>query len=225
MPWNSSTSTDQVLEAPAWQAIASVLDDALHELNERDRTAVVLRFFQSRPFAEVGQALGLSGNAARMRVDRALDRLRERLTRRGIDSTTAALAAALTAHAAQAVPAGLSGSIAAASMAAAAGASVLGVSSWFTNDDHPQNEICPGRPRGLAGCRAFRPSGPERPATAAELAEANVARLALVDAEAEARRAAELATAESRRLQEAQTELYVRLRGEIGPLRDQVRAP
>ncbi|MCC7373028.1 MAG: sigma-70 family RNA polymerase sigma factor [Verrucomicrobiales bacterium] len=218
-----SESTDQGLEAPAWDAMASVLDDALHELNERDRTAVVLRFFQSRPFAEVGQALGLSGNAARMRVDRALDRLRDRLTRRGIDSTSAALAAALTAHAVQAVPAGLSGSIATASMAAAAGASIFGTSSFFTTMITLKTKFALGALAVSLVAVPFVLQNRNVRQLRQELAEANAARLALVDAEAEARRAAELATAESRRLQEAQTEL-MRLRGEIGPLRDQVRA-
>src|SRR5258708_23316989 len=55
----------------AWQQIRPVLDDALHELHEADRTAVVLRFLENRSLREAGTALGLQQNAARMRVDLA----------------------------------------------------------------------------------------------------------------------------------------------------------
>ena len=52
----------------AWQRIQPVLDDALHELKEADREALVLRFLEDRPLREVGTRLGLKENAARMRV-------------------------------------------------------------------------------------------------------------------------------------------------------------
>jgi len=68
-----------------------VLDDALHELKAGDREAVVLRFLEDRPLREVGARLGLNENAARMRVDRALDKLRGQLARRGITSTASGL--------------------------------------------------------------------------------------------------------------------------------------
>ena len=48
----------------------------MHELNEVERAAVVLRFFENRSHEEVGEALGLSETAARKRVDRALEKLR-----------------------------------------------------------------------------------------------------------------------------------------------------
>ena len=54
------------------------------ELKDSDREALLLRYFERRSMAEVGSRLGLSENAARMRVERALERLRERLTRRGV---------------------------------------------------------------------------------------------------------------------------------------------
>ncbi len=76
-----------------------VLDDALHELNERDRGAVVLRFLEGNNLRDVGAALGLSEDAARMRVDRALEKLRALLAKRGVTSTASGLAAALAATA------------------------------------------------------------------------------------------------------------------------------
>jgi len=78
-----------------WQQIRPVLDDALHELKESDREAVVLRFLEDRPLREVGVRLGINENAARMRVDRALEKLRGLLSRRGITSTVSGLTAAL----------------------------------------------------------------------------------------------------------------------------------
>ena len=96
---------------PVWRQVQPVLDDAMHELNERDRTAVVLRFFEERSLKEVGLALGINENAARMRVDRALEKLQTLLAKRGITSTASGLAAAIVAGAVVAAPAGLSASV------------------------------------------------------------------------------------------------------------------
>ena len=105
-----------------WERVGPVLDNALDELSEGDRRAIVLRYFSERPFAEIGRSLRLSENAARMRVDRAVEKLRERLARRGITSSSAALAAALTAQSVSAAPAGVAA--ASASAAVAVGAAV-----------------------------------------------------------------------------------------------------
>ncbi len=58
-----------------WNQLRGVLDEAMHDLSEADRKAVLLRFFEKRSLAEVGARLGLSENTARMRVERALDKL------------------------------------------------------------------------------------------------------------------------------------------------------
>ena len=89
-----------------WNQLRPVLEDAMHELDDKDRHAVLLRFFQNRTLDEVGVALNLYENAARMRVERALDKLRGKLARRGITATAAALAALISANAVQAAPAG-----------------------------------------------------------------------------------------------------------------------
>jgi RNA polymerase sigma factor (sigma-70 family) len=90
----------------AWDQISPLLDDALDALNERDRDAVLLRFFKDQPFAEIGAILGLSENAARMRVERALEKLHGLLTKRGVTSTAAVLAIILTQNSVSAAPAG-----------------------------------------------------------------------------------------------------------------------
>lgn len=90
-----------------WGRVAPVLDQLIDTLGESDRRAVLLRFVDRRSFGEIAAVLQVSEDAARMRVDRALDRLRGVLARRGIPSTAAALAAALANQAVVAAPAGL----------------------------------------------------------------------------------------------------------------------
>jgi RNA polymerase sigma factor (sigma-70 family) len=105
---------------PSWEAIRPLLDEALTKLAPDDRDALLLRYFEQLDFAEVGVALGASTEAARKRADRALERLRQYLAKRGITSTAAALGGALTVHAVELVPAGLIVSVAANSVAAVA---------------------------------------------------------------------------------------------------------
>lgn len=104
-------SSSSPIQETDWDRIRPQLDIVLDQLNEQDRDAVLLRYFQNRPFAEIGGTLQISDDAARMRVDRALEKLRTLLARRGITSTTAALAIALENQAAAAVPAGLAAAV------------------------------------------------------------------------------------------------------------------
>ena len=87
--------------------VAPLLDEAINELGEADRTAILLRFFEQHDFRAVGQALGGNEDAARMRVNRALEKLEEFLKRRGVTTTAASLGVVLTANAVQAAPVGL----------------------------------------------------------------------------------------------------------------------
>src|SRR4051812_30163799 len=100
-----------------WERVRPVLNDVIGELGETDREAILLRFFEGRDFASVGAKLRLTDNAARMRVDRALDKLRGLLERRGVSSTTAALATVLGNQAVIAAPVGLAATITGASLA------------------------------------------------------------------------------------------------------------
>lgn len=101
-------------------AIAPVLDEAVNELGSKDREAIVLRYFEQRDLGSVGSAIGSNEEAARKRVNRALDKLREILRRRGVTLSTTALATALGAQAVTAAPAGLAAAIATTSLATAA---------------------------------------------------------------------------------------------------------
>jgi hypothetical protein len=107
-----------------WRRLRPILDEELHGLEGGDRDAVLLRFFEGKSYPEVGESLNLSEEAARKRVDRALDRLRVRLSGRGITSTSAALAAVLAGQATLAAPAGLVGVVATAALAQSAGTAV-----------------------------------------------------------------------------------------------------
>ena len=102
-----------------WGRVRPVLDEALGELDEPDREAILLRFFEGREFAEVGARLALSDNAARMRVERAVDKLHGLLVRRGVTSSTAALAVALANQAVATAPAGLAAAVTGAALAGA----------------------------------------------------------------------------------------------------------
>jgi RNA polymerase sigma factor (sigma-70 family) len=116
---------------PDWQQLSPMLNTVMLELKESDREMLLLRFFERRSLADVGSQFGLSQNAARMRIERALERLRHRLERQGITSTAGGLALVLTQQAVTAAPAGLAGAVTAtcvASSAAATGSSLLTVS-------------------------------------------------------------------------------------------------
>jgi RNA polymerase sigma factor (sigma-70 family) len=89
---------------PGWDQLRPVIDEALDELNEQDREAVLLRFFENHSLAEIGAKFSLSPDAARMRIDRALNKLRGLLARRGIASTSVALAAIFASQSGLSVP-------------------------------------------------------------------------------------------------------------------------
>lgn len=97
---------------PSATHLGDVLDEAMENLPESDRTALLLRFFESRSLREVGASLGISEDTAQKRVSRALDRLRDVLLRRGIAVSAAGLTADLSAHALVTAPVGLGATIA-----------------------------------------------------------------------------------------------------------------
>lgn len=92
---------------PNWEEVRPVIDAALGDLKERERTAILLRFFEQKPLAEVGASLAMTETAARSCVDRALDKLHAALARRGITSSSAALGVALANRVVVAAPVGL----------------------------------------------------------------------------------------------------------------------
>jgi RNA polymerase sigma factor (sigma-70 family) len=90
-----------------WEHIAPHLDAALGELNEPDRDALLLRYFERKSAREMAQSLGISDEAAQKRVNRAVERLREFFTKRGVTVGASGLVGVITANAVQAAPVGL----------------------------------------------------------------------------------------------------------------------
>lgn len=86
--------SEQNPEAP-WDRVTPLLNETLAALSRVDRDAILLRYFEGRTLRETGAALGLSENAARMRVGRALEKMRRHLGKAGITFSTATLASLL----------------------------------------------------------------------------------------------------------------------------------
>ncbi len=96
-----------------WEQLSPLLDEAMAGLRDKDRDAIVLRYFENKTLGEVGTALGIEERAAQKRVARSLEKLRAFLARRGVALTTAIIAAAVSANSVQAAPVGLAATISA----------------------------------------------------------------------------------------------------------------
>ncbi|MEO6992016.1 MAG: sigma-70 family RNA polymerase sigma factor [Lacunisphaera sp.] len=125
MPENQSPA-----EPPTdWGRLRPVLDEALDDLKESDREIMLLRFFQGLTFTEVGARLNIKENAARMRTERALEKLRVFLDKRGVTST-ATLVGLLASETLVAAPTYLAASVTTTAMTAAP---VGTLATFFTN--------------------------------------------------------------------------------------------
>lgn len=118
--------------SPDWEKVRPALDQVMSELSERDRDAIMLRFFDGRPFADIGARLQLTENSARMRVERALAKLHALLAMRGVTSTSSALAALLANQAAAVVPAGLAASVTGVALSGTAAAGAGGLTALWS---------------------------------------------------------------------------------------------
>jgi RNA polymerase sigma factor (sigma-70 family) len=102
-----------------WQHLAPHLDQAVAALSEADRVAILLRFYERMPLGQVGERMGISEEAARKRVSRALEKLREFLARRGVKLSGVALAAILAEKTVQTASAALATAVVKISLATA----------------------------------------------------------------------------------------------------------
>jgi len=100
----------------AWAQLAPLLDDALAELGETDRTALVLRFFEDKTAREIAGALRMEEASAQKRVARALEKLRAIFMKRGVTLTATVIAGAVAANSVQAAPVGLAVTVTAAAV-------------------------------------------------------------------------------------------------------------
>jgi len=94
-----------------WERISLFLDEAMADLSDDDREAVLLRYFKNQDFRTIGSALGLSDDAAQKRVSRAVERLREFFSKRGIAIAASGLIVLISANAVQAAPVALAATI------------------------------------------------------------------------------------------------------------------
>ena len=118
-----------------WPRLEPLLDDALESLSRSERDAVVLRFFAGQDLTSIGRTWGITDDAAQKRVSRALERLRSYFARRGVATSSTALATAITTHGVCGAPAGLAAAAAHFALlqaaAAAGGSSIAAIATTF----------------------------------------------------------------------------------------------
>ena len=93
--------------ASVWTQLAPHLESAMGKLSERDRTLLVLRFYENKTALETAKLLGIGEDAAHKRATRAIEKLRKLFTQRGVRVSGAAIAGAVSANSIQAAPVGL----------------------------------------------------------------------------------------------------------------------
>jgi RNA polymerase sigma factor (sigma-70 family) len=109
------------------KSLSATLDEALMNPREKDRRALLLRFFEDKNFREVGRELGIGEDAAQKRVAKSLESLTRWFNRRGYGVATSTVTAAVLAEAAKAAaPAGLATLVAHAALHSAATGSLTG---------------------------------------------------------------------------------------------------
>ncbi len=194
--------------------LLSALDGAMEELPVEDRNAVLLRFFQGKAFKEVGTAFGISEDAARMRVGRALGKLQSLLERRGAAISATALGTFLAAEAGTAAPAGLALSI---STTATAGAALVTTAAAGVALTTTQKALLAGALAVVAGLGVFQTT------VALQLRRENEAlrsqQQTLLASEQVAQPQVESSPVEARADAEKPSAELLRLRGEVARLR------
>lgn len=106
-------------EQANWEELYPVLDEAVTGLGGADRDAVLLRYYQGKTMAEVATALGIGDEAAKKRVQRAVEKLRAAMVKKGVCVSTGGLAVVMGAKITQAAPSWLVGAAVKASLGAA----------------------------------------------------------------------------------------------------------
>ena len=95
----------------ALESLTPLVDDSIGKLKPTERDAILLRFFERKNYPEVGEVLGISEEAARKRVDRAIDKMRGFLAESGAAVSGVALSGALEIHLAQSAPQALAAAV------------------------------------------------------------------------------------------------------------------
>jgi RNA polymerase sigma factor (sigma-70 family) len=101
------TASDHAVLPEHWNEVEPHLDAALATLPAADRDALLLRYFEGRPFRAVGERLGIQEEAAKKRVCRAVEKLRTFLVGKGVVLSAVGLATVLGNLPGSAAPADL----------------------------------------------------------------------------------------------------------------------
>jgi RNA polymerase sigma factor (sigma-70 family) len=112
-------------------AMTPLLDEGLMNLREADRQALILRFFENRTHREIGAILGTGEDAARKRVDKALEQLTAFFRRQGYAVPSAAITVAALEAGGSIAPVGLAAAAAQAALAGGSGVSLTGLGLLF----------------------------------------------------------------------------------------------
>lgn len=99
---------DMNTNSAEWLQIEPLLDEAMETLNEPERAAILLRYFENKSLRDVGKTLGVSDDTAQKRVSRAVERLREFFSKRNVTIGASGLVVLISANAVLAAPVGLS---------------------------------------------------------------------------------------------------------------------
>jgi uncharacterized protein (TIGR03435 family) len=110
-----------------WLQIAPLLDDAMAQLDDKDRNVIILRYFENKSARDIADALGLAPPAAQKRLTRAVEKLRAYFAKRQLPHSADEIAKSISANSVCLAPAGLVKTIAVAGAAkgATAGGSTL----------------------------------------------------------------------------------------------------
>ena len=113
---------------PAASELSAILDEELRRLPSGYRDAIVLCHLQGQSVDEAAKSLGVSEGQLRGRLHRGREKLRERLTQRGVALSVTALTVAMSTTNAAAVPAVLKTTLASGVLAFADGTGASAVS-------------------------------------------------------------------------------------------------
>jgi len=211
-----------------WSQVAPLLDEALAQLPDIDRAALILRFFEKKQARQVAEALNVTEQAAQKRITRALEKLRSVFARRGVTLTGAAIATVISTRAVQAAPIRLAGSSSASAMAAVSTSASLATS--LLTMTVIQKSACVAAVIAIAGGAIYqsnRAAHYERDLREArqKLAEAASRSAPAANDPTNDNRLAALAEENARlKQQTSNSSELLRLRGEVGVLRQQLAA-
>lgn len=103
---NDEMKTSTEAEGETFQRLLPVLDEAIDHLRAPDREVIVRRYLEGQDFRGIGEALGISEDAAQKRTSRAFDALNQFFKRKaGVTVSATGLAAGIGRHCAEAAPA------------------------------------------------------------------------------------------------------------------------